>query len=100
MNNKIEHLRMVSNPETAQRKAYSYLGKDAVIYVSNKKGKKYDIVRPDGKIVSFGSIDYEDYTKHKDKDRRERYLKRATNMKGNWRDDPYSANNLSINILW
>ena len=100
MNNKIEHLRMVSNPETAQRKAHSYLGKNAILYPSTRKGKKYDIVNPSGKVVSFGSIDYEDYTKHKDKDRRDRYLARATKMKGNWREDPYSPNNLSINILW
>ena len=42
----------------------------------------------------------EDYTLHGDKKRRDRYLKRATNIKGKWQDNPYSPNNLSINILW
>lgn len=97
---KKEHLFMVSNPEVAQRRAFQYLGKDAILYVSKKKDKKYDIVKPDGKIVSFGQMGYEDFTKHKDIDRRRRYLARATNMKGNWKDDPYSPNNLSIHILW
>ena len=53
-----------------------------------------------GKMVHFGQLGYEDFTKHKDKERRQRYLKRATNMRGNWKDNPYSPNNLSINILW
>ena len=32
--------------------------------------------------------------------RRNAYLKRATNIKGNWKDNKYSPNNLAINILW
>jgi hypothetical protein len=43
---------------------------------------------------------YEDYTKHKDPVRRQAYLKRATKIKGDWKDNKYSPNNLSINILW
>ena len=31
---------------------------------------------------------------------RERYLKRATKIRGDWQDNPFSANNLSINLLW
>ena len=42
----------------------------------------------------------EDWTFHKDNDRRNRYLARATKIKGNWRDNKYSPNNLSINLLW
>lgn len=96
----MEELLKWSNPEIAQIRAYQYLGKDADLYLSHKKDKKYDIVNPEGKVISFGQMGYEDYTKHGDKERRKRYLKRATNMKGNWRDDPYSANNLAIHILW
>jgi hypothetical protein len=43
---------------------------------------------------------YEDFTKHKDPIRRHNYLTRTANMKGNWKDNPYSPNNLSRNILW
>jgi hypothetical protein len=43
---------------------------------------------------------YEDYTIHQDDKRRDSYLSRATNIKGNWRDNKYSPNNLSIHILW
>lgn len=99
--NKIEEVMKWSNPEIAQKMAYKYLGKDADIYFSLKKDKKYDIYDPvNEKWVSFGQIGYEDFTKHKNKERRNNYLRRASNMKGDWKDNPYSANNLSIHILW
>jgi len=53
-----------------------------------------------GKYISFGSMGYEDFTKHNDKTRQERYLKRATKIRGNWHNNRYSPNNLSIHILW
>jgi hypothetical protein len=43
---------------------------------------------------------YEDFTKHKDKKRQTAYLKRTENIKGDWKSDKYSANNLARNILW
>ena len=52
------------------------------------------------KWINFGQLGYEDFTKHKDNERRDRYLKRATHIKGNWKNDKYSPNNLSIHILW
>ena len=94
-----DNINMWSNPETAQKKAYDYLGKDAKLYKSDKKDKKYKIF--DGKKwVHFGQMGYEDFTKHQDNERRNRYLKRTENMKGNWKKNPYSPNNLSRNILW
>jgi hypothetical protein len=101
MNDKIEELFKWSNPKMAQKKAYAYLGKTAELFVSDKADKKYEIYDPNlDKYISFGQMNYEDFTKHKDTKRQENYLKRACNMKGNWRDNPYSPNNLSINILW
>ena len=52
------------------------------------------------KWIYFGQMGYEDFTKHKDDKRRENYLKRTTNIPGNWKDNKYSPNNLSRNILW
>ena len=43
---------------------------------------------------------YEDFTFHKDLKRRDAYLRRTANMRGNWKNNPYSPNNLSRNILW
>lgn len=43
---------------------------------------------------------YEDFTKHKNEERRQNYLNRANAIKGDWKKNPYSPNNLAINILW
>ena len=73
---------------------------DAEIYLSERKDKKFCVVAPDGKTVHFGQKGYTDFTKHQNQQRRENYLNRATNIRGNWRNNKYSANNLAINLLW
>ena len=75
------------------------LDKNAGLYLSTRKNKKYMLFNG-CKTIHFGQLPYEDYTKHKDKTRRKKYLKRARNIKGNWYKDPYSPNNLAINLLW
>ncbi len=67
---------------------------------STRENKKYMILNDDNKYVHFGDNRYEDYTIHNDLERRKRYLNRAKNIKGNWKKDKYSANNLAINLLW
>ena len=62
--------------------------------------KKYALIKPNGTRVNFGSIDYEDYTKHKNATRRDNYLKRSAGIKGNWKANKYSPNNISIKLLW
>lgn len=90
-----------SDPKQAQKKAYKYLGKTAKLYPGKNSHKKYSIYDPiHKKWVNFGQIGYEDYTKHKNKTRRKNYLTRSCGMKGNWKRNHYSANNLSIHILW
>jgi len=90
-----------SNPKQVMKNAKKYLGKDVVLELSNKKDKKYMVYNPNTKKwVHFGQIGYEDFTKHKDPKRRENYLTRTANMKGDWKDDKYSPNNLSRNLLW
>jgi len=93
-------LEQFSDYEEAQRKTNKYFGKPTKLYVSDKPTKKYYILDNNGKKVYFGANGMEDFTKHKDKKRREAYLRRATNIKGNWKQNKYSPNNLSINILW
>ena len=93
-------IRLYSNPTEVYRRASKYLGKTAKISLSTKKEKKYMVVTPDGKIVHFGQMGYEDYTKHKNKTRRKNYLKRSRGIKGNWKKNKYSPNNLSIHLLW
>ena len=54
--------------------------KTFTLYKSNTSGKKWDVYLPgkNGRLkkVSYGAAGMSDYTKHKDKERRERYRKR------------------------
>lgn len=101
----------VSNPEEVRanyhKKYKNYIdlikkhyNVDSEIYPSSRADKKYMIFglikNNDLGMIHFGSIDYEDFTKHKDNKRRERYLKRFN------KDDmpPYSPYMLSKLLLW
>ena len=78
-----------------------YKGSDnAEIYISDRKDKKFCVVAPDGKTVHFGQKGYSDFTQHQNQQRRDNYLARATGIKGNWKNNKYSPNNLAINLLW
>jgi hypothetical protein len=89
-----------SNPTIVFKKAKKYLGKRATIKLSTKKDKKYMVITPTGHTVHFGAIGYEDFTKHKNKSRRKNYLTRSGKIKGEWKKDKYSANNLARKLLW
>ena len=89
-----------SDPDRVWDNAIKYLKKNIVIALSTRKNKKYMVRRPDGIWVHFGEMKFEDFTKHKDKKRQSAYLKRTENIKGDWKSDKYSANNLARNILW
>lgn len=70
---------------------------------SRRPEKKWDAVfeYPDGhtKTTSFGARGMSDYTKHKDPERKNRYLTRHRGMKEDW-NDPTTAGALSRWILW
>jgi len=92
---------LYSNPRIAQAQAYKYLGRTAKIYPARNSQKKYSIFdKKNNKWVNFGQMGYEDFTKHKNKTRRQNYLNRTKFMSGDWKNNKYSANNLSRNILW
>ena len=99
---KLEQLKKISNPKEVIKNAQRYFNNpDIKVYLSNRKNKKYAIYDPiNKKLIHFGNINYLDYTMHKNDIRRENYLKRASHIKGNWKNNPYSANNMSIHILW
>jgi hypothetical protein len=68
---------------------------------STKKGKKFMAVFDcDGKLktIHFGAEGMSDFTKHKDKKRKARYLKRHA-PRENW-NNPETAGALSRWILW
>ena len=71
---------------------------EIIITKSKNKDKKYD-ARIDGKkTVSFGAAGMSDFTKHKDPERKQRYLNRHKKNE-NW-NDPTTAGYLSRWILW
>jgi hypothetical protein len=90
-----------SNPNLVYHKARYLFGNDVIIRLSHRKAKKYMILNPKtSKFVHFGEMGYKDFTKTNDLLKRYRYLQRATNIKGDWKKDRYSANNLAIHLLW
>jgi ribosomal silencing factor RsfS len=96
---KINDLKKLSNPEIVFEKFRKYKGNDnATIEISNKPDKKYKVIY-NGRSTHFGST-MEDYTKHGNKARRDAYLARSGGIKGNWKMNKYSANQLSRNLLW
>ena len=95
------NIHLYSNPRKAQTQAYKYLGKTAKLYPGIVKGKKYSIYdKKNNHWVNFGQLGYEDYTKHQDKKRRKNYLTRSGRIKGDWKKNRYSANNLARHVLW
>ena len=71
---------------------------------SSRKNNKYMVTLPGGKKVHFGSPKYEDYTIHKDKERRDKYLSRAKKIKNKKGEltytNPESSNYWSVHLLW
>lgn len=68
------------------------------IKVSTRKNKKYDVYKDDKYITSFGALGYEDYTIHKDEERKKRYIQRHKKNE-NW-NDPNTAGFWALNLLW
>ena len=93
-----ENIELYSNPKQVLKMAKKIYGNDVEIDYSTRKDKKYMIKNPDtNKWVHFGQMNYEDYTKHKDKVRRNKFRKRNSK----WADaDEYSPAFMAYYILW
>ena len=68
------------------------------IQPSKKPNKKFDAVIDNKKTVSFGSSEHSDFTKHKDTERKQRYLNRHKAQENG--NDPTTAGALSKYVLW
>ena len=79
------------------------LGAETLDY-STRKNNKYMVTLPEGKKVHFGSPKYPDYLYHKDQERRDKYLSRATKIKNRQGDLTHelieSPNYWSSKLLW
>ena len=94
----MEILLRYSNFQIVNKKANKLYNRD--VFLSTRKDKKYMIMNDANKWIHFGQLGYQDFTKHLDENRRLNYLKRSTKIKGNWKENIFSPNNLSINLLW
>jgi hypothetical protein len=86
-----------SNPKTVFKKAAAY---GVEVQLSTRKNKKYMVQTPKGAWVHFGAMGMQDFTKHRDLKRRRNYLTRSAGIKGAWKKNKYSANNLARHLLW
>lgn len=68
---------------------------------SKRKDKKYSIKTPDGKnTIHFGAKGYEDYTTHKDPERKERYIARHK-VREDWtKSGINTAGFWAFHLLW
>ena len=69
-----------------------------IIKPSDRKEKKYMAIVDDKKTIHFGAAGMSDFTKHKDKERKERYL--ARHKKNETPNNPLTASFYATNILW
>jgi hypothetical protein len=67
---------------------------------SKKKDKKYYIILKNGNVIHFGSLKYEDYLIHKDKDRLNRFRSRFKSLYETNKNNLNSPIFWSWNILW
>ena len=73
---------------------------EVVITKSKKPDKKYDARIDGSKTVSFGQKGASDFTKHKDKDRKERYIDRHK-AREDWNaSGAKTAGFYSKHVLW
>jgi hypothetical protein len=102
---KLNDLIKISDPVEVKRRFEKYRGAaKATIEPSPRIDKKYMVrvaaaggVR--GRVVHIGS-NMADFTKTADEKKRASYLARSAGIKGDWRDDKWSPNNLSRALMW
>jgi hypothetical protein len=69
-------------------------------YPANDGKHKYYIITKSGRKVLFGAVGYSDFTKHKDEDRKQRYISRHKNNENWTKSGIDSAGFWSRYLLW
>jgi len=96
LSHKLESLIDWTDYDTVKQKAIQMQIGD--VYPSTRSDKKYMIQNPfTNKIIHFGEMNYQDWTKHRDNERRKNFR----NRNKAWADaDPYTPAFLSYYLLW
>ena len=76
---------------------HNILMKEVTLKKSSNTEKKFDAI-VEGKKISFGASGYSDFTKHKDPERKERYIERHR-VNQNW-NDLKTAGAWAKHLLW
>jgi hypothetical protein len=90
----------------AQDKAKKLGLSHTLLGFSSDDKHKLQIPNAAGKLIRFGSVGLGDHVLYSlahdptANEHRERYLARATKIKGAWKSDKYSPNSLAIGVLW
>jgi len=73
---------------------------DIVISKSNKPEKKYKAIIDGRKTIHFGSSSHSDFTRHKDTERKQRYINRHRKNEDWTKSGVETAGFYSKHILW
>ena len=73
---------------------------EVIIKPSKKKDKKFDAIIDNKKVVSFGAAGMSDFTKHKDEERKKRYIDRHRKNEDWTKSGVDTAGYLSRFVLW
>ena len=77
---------------------FGYKSDGSQLKQSNRKGKKWMVLDVNtNKWVHFGAMNYQDYTVHKDENRRKKYWSRMGRFQNAYK---YSPGYLSLVLLW
>ena len=91
-------IHLYSDPDEVIKNAKHIYGPHVIIDLSTRKDKKYMLFNPKiKKWVHFGAMGYEDFTKHKDENRRLKFRLRNRRFKD---FDMYTPAYMSYYLLW
>lgn len=95
-----------------RRRAKAYGINPKNVRFSDKSDKKMMVVKPDSSVVYFGATNYGDHiiwsylettnqaASGTAAQKREVFRRSHSKIKGDWKKDMYSANNLALSLLW
>ena len=94
----LQEVNKYSNYDKAKRQTRKFLGKNAKLFLSTRKNKKFMVIEPEtGHKIHFGQMGYQDHLKDANKFKKNRF--RIRNHK--WKNaKKYSPAYLAYHILW
>jgi hypothetical protein len=94
----LQEVNKYSNYAKAKRQTRKFLGKNAKLFLSTRKNKKFMVIDPEtGHKIHFGQMGYDDHLKDPTPSKRNNFL----NRNHKWSNaKKYSPAYLAYHILW